>query len=632
MDFKSSNFGARGRTLQLINWTSGSFQDDLYYHHISKSTTDGDNSIIVNEGGICSFNSYFASFYEAYWLKYTDIHTAFLEIEGSGEMEIAIYRDHPHGCRPVLKRKFDLGDGGVAQIDLEFPRGASEAGGRLFVDVLAPESEESGAFHVIGCETGTDGNIELKLKAGPSSKKPSCAVKRMRWGSDQLPQRDVRLGIGFCTFNRESDLLNTLERVVSYPFHQVETPKVVIVNQGPDFSNAALQALLQVNTASCRLVSQGNFGGAGGFTRAILETLGDKDITHVLLMDDDISLHTESINNAAIFMSYCSQDAIIGGTFFDLLRPHLIFESGTQMRSDNELSLLQHNLVVSDTNALTPLSKVSDAHYCGWWFCAIPRSCFEKFGLPEPVFIHGDDLEFGIRCTSKGVPSIALPGLCVWHAPIYAKAPGWQIYYDVRNRLIFNSHYRDISSIYSSKYLRRRILMRLAMADYQEAWLIIRAIEDFLKGPQILLNCQEIHQTLMKDLKAYAPDKVWHSAGTPPISHRGHMSTIRRKLRFAKIFWQHKHDRLPYKDRRLVLVHDRMVSTVGDMREYLLTDATRAFTIRYRYNRDAIRGLWAIAKELIQRYEAEHMAVADQWNAAKPELNSEAYWRKLLKM
>ena len=53
------------------------------------------------------------------------------------------------------------------------------------------------------------------------------------------------------------------------------------------------------------------------------------------------------------------------------------------------------------------------------------------------MFIRGDDMEYGARLASRGVPTVSLPPVAVWHEPFYAKPPGWQLHYDLRNRLTF---------------------------------------------------------------------------------------------------------------------------------------------------------------------------------------------------
>ena len=48
----------------------------------------------------------------------------------------------------------------------------------------------------------------------------------------------------------------------------------------------------------------------------------------------------------------------------------------------------------------------------------------EKVGLPLPVFIRGDDVEYGLRLYMRGVDTIVMPGIAVWHEPFYLKIGG----------------------------------------------------------------------------------------------------------------------------------------------------------------------------------------------------------------
>lgn len=52
-----------------------------------------------------------------------------------------------------------------------------------------------------------------------------------------------------------------------------------------------------------------NVGGAGGFTRGMIESMEQpEDITHVLLMDDDVIILPESIRRMYYLLSMLSQN------------------------------------------------------------------------------------------------------------------------------------------------------------------------------------------------------------------------------------------------------------------------------------------------------------------------------------
>ena len=155
-------------------------------------------------------------------------------------------------------------------------------------------------------------------------------------------------------------------------------------------------------------------------------------------------------------------------------------------------------------------------HFNGWWYAAIPAQCFRDFGLPSPIFIRGDDLEFGTRLHRAGIETVSLPPVSVWHEPFYAKPPGWQLYYDFRNRLIFASLYEGFALDAPSRLLKL-LMVHLIRYDYQQAWFMITALEDFLKGPELLKEgLPAIHERMTQGARPYAPGKLMSAPGLQP--------------------------------------------------------------------------------------------------------------------
>ena len=72
------------------------------------------------------------------------------------------------------------------------------------------------------------------------------------------------------------------------------------------------------------LVPNRNCGGAGGFTRGMIEALKDPGFTHVILMDDDIVLNPEVLTKTMLFLSSVKkewQDAPLGGSLIERAIP-----------------------------------------------------------------------------------------------------------------------------------------------------------------------------------------------------------------------------------------------------------------------------------------------------------------------
>ena len=78
-----------------------------------------------------------------------------------------------------------------------------------------------------------------------------------------------------------------------------------------------------------------NAGGAGGFTRGMIEILKANEngagVTHVLVMDDDIVLDTDVLLRTYTLLSLRKPeyaDVFVGGAMLRLDRPNIQVENG----------------------------------------------------------------------------------------------------------------------------------------------------------------------------------------------------------------------------------------------------------------------------------------------------------------
>ena len=143
--------------------------------------------------------------------------------------------------------------------------------------------------------------------------------------------------------------------------------------------------------------------------------------------------------------------------------------------------------------------KEEPAEYTGWWYTCYPLSIIDKNNLPLPLFIHRDDVEYGLR-VGKG-RFIFMNGLCVWHEAFENKMQGALEYYDIRNLAIVNAiHYPDYGPKEFKKILLKWVSSNIARYRYRYVDLNLRAVEDFLKGMDWFLNqeAEPLHQEVGK--------------------------------------------------------------------------------------------------------------------------------------
>ena len=150
------------------------------------------------------------------------------------------------------------------------------------------------------------------------------------------------------------------------------------------------------------------------------------------------------------------------------------------VKSAMDMRLLK-NIVANENYSF----NVDDA-YAGWWYCCIPVEHIEDRGLPLPVFVRGDDVEFSLR-NKPGF--IALNGICIWHVGFAGKFNAAMELYQVhRNSFVIQAASgicQDVDFLARVKGMFWKDITRFA---YNNAELLIDSIEDYLKGPEYIMH------------------------------------------------------------------------------------------------------------------------------------------------
>ena len=217
--------------------------------------------------------------------------------------------------------------------------------------------------------------------------------------------------------------------------------------------------------------------------------------------DDDAMIEPASLEVTYSFLSVLKeeyQDYTLAGSIIQLNKPYLQYEEGAQW-NQGAIEALKHKVDLREVKVLLLNEDESEkVEYAGWWYCCIPLSVISKENLPLPLFIHRDDVEYGLR-TGKGF--IYLNGVGVWHEAFENKVSGPLEYYDIRNHCIVNAvHCPD----YGAKKMKRLLLKwassNIAKYRYKYADLNLRGVEDFLKGADWFMRQEpvELHAEICK--------------------------------------------------------------------------------------------------------------------------------------
>jgi galactofuranosylgalactofuranosylrhamnosyl-N-acetylglucosaminyl-diphospho-decaprenol beta-1,5/1,6-galactofuranosyltransferase len=444
-------------------------------------------SIALRRGSTLVTDTYFNSFFENYWRRFTRLGRLRLRLELSGAGSVLLLR------RSLLA-------GLILMESVEFDADRQE----VVLDIPEPKFNfrELGALH-----------FNVIARSG------EVRLRKAEWLATDVEANPVRLVAGYCTYNRETFLLNNVRALIDDDDVADVLAKIVVVDQGTSKvrDHPAYGGLRAIVKSKLRLVEQGNYGGAGGFTRSILEARSVPEATHMILMDDDAIIEPESVFRAAAFLSLACEEIAVGGQMLDMLRRVDVYESGGLVVPDALGVTSAIRCVPMDTPSnLTPFLEVAYNHYNAWWFFAFPLRLVDRVGLPLPMFIRGDDAEFGCRLNRAGIPTVTVPGLGVWHEPFYLKSGSWQPYYDVRNMLVLTAVHFPLSRLQVVKAFLLRLIKLVLALNYFEAAIVCQAVDDFCRGPEILeADPCAIHRKVLALKKDMAPALIPRATRLP---------------------------------------------------------------------------------------------------------------------
>ncbi len=309
------------------------------------------------------------------------------------------------------------------------------------------------------------------------------------WALKREPQQifAAKLSVVSCTFNRPREMHKTIKAVRSSSTFQSGNARLIIVDNANNLSVPS-----DLVDDRIKLISQSNFGGAGGFTRGLLESKKLGDATHILLMDDDVDVVPEVIDRVWKWLSILPHNVVLSGAMLDGVDKTILYEAGGRFHPHTFYVAPDINGIPLDSEeAIRKLAQTSSPDYGAWWFLAFSQAALEKVGLPLPVFIRGDDIEFGIRLKKHGFPTQVVHGLAVWHEPFYLKQSEWQMYYAIRNFTLINSLHFSTSTVTYLRLVTKTFLQFALRYDYGSAAAIERGLSHFLNGPAFLLSLDE---------------------------------------------------------------------------------------------------------------------------------------------
>ncbi len=427
--------------------------------------------ITFEKHGKIWFDTYFNGFSIQKWMKYTVLSEVSLKLTLSGKFRVTLYGKeaiHDEVNESVFSRTI-VETKEPKEFEFSYKNGNGKGMYTFWLEALEDGSRFFGGEYV--------GNIP----------------------KEQV--RDVKIGIGICTFKREAFIEKNLRILREAVLENEDSPlyghlEVFVADNGKTLEAEKLQG------NQIHIYPNRNLGGAGGFTRDLMEMRAGNDtwkITHALLMDDDIVIEPEALVKTYTILSILKDeyaDAFVGGSMLRLDKQYLQVESGASWNG-GQLNSLKRNLDLREAvNCL--FNEVEEyTEFNAWWYCCFPLGVVRDDNLPMPIFIRGDDLEYGLRNMKH---LILMNGICVWHEPFENKYSSFLEYYIIRNQLIDNAFH---CPWYGAKQLKReawtRCKQEIMFYRYKNVDLYLQGVKDFLKGPGWLMeqDGEELHKQIM---------------------------------------------------------------------------------------------------------------------------------------
>jgi len=225
-------------------------------------------------------------------------------------------------------------------------------------------------------------------------------------------------------------------------------------------------------------------------------------------MDDDTTIEPASLERTYTFLRFRQKqykDVFIGGSMLNILKPTIQEEAGASWNGGMLVSF-KKGIDLSSSYDLLYNETKDYYEYNAWFYCCIPLSVVSQKNLPLPIFIRGDDIEYGLRNIKN---LVLLNGICIWHEPFELKYSSFLNYYIFRNLLICNAlHYTGKSKLFFLKIVYKRIIKEILFYKYKEAELLLDGVEDYYKGIDWLKvqDPEKLHNEIRK--KGYSTQRL----------------------------------------------------------------------------------------------------------------------------
>lgn len=565
------------------------------------------NELTIGDAQTCDFVTYLNACSWQKWQRYTKAKKLTLHLEVSGEVRIELVGYHQEALSPArtLFAKQDFSSEDKQLVELEVPE----------------NDEQMVGFTITALSSGA------KLYGG--------------YFTVEIPEKelnDVTLCIATTTFKKEEFIRKNVaiikKDLLAAKDDLARDLYLHVIDNGRTLEKADVAGehmYLHPNT---------NTGGSGGFARGMIESLHQKPKpTHVLLMDDDVLVLPESIRRTYNLLRMLKpefSEYFINGAMLFYEDPEKQHEDigtvdwggvGHPLKAKLNHSRLENNLKNEQDY---PAER---GQYGAWWFCCIPTKAIEANGLPLPIFVRADDIEYSIRCKAK---FITMNGICVWHMGFETKYSAALVYQGFRNNLMGAAFSETVSNEGMFRLVYDGYRSEMMRFRYGAVEAIVSAFEDFLKGPEFL---REPNGEALMGEKAKLTEKLvplstieGFTVGPRAQLQDDRSPSIKTRL-YLKLTWNgQRYTRAHKTPRRAVVTFNGVLQPerIVGMDELLAVNPYSMDGVVYKKDRAQFKQLRKRYKLAVKKYKKIAPALIQAYKDARDEMTSEDFWRKYL--
>ncbi len=433
---------------------------ELFYRHGGIVMEGGKKGILcLNKYGTVEFCTYFNGVSYGKWRLYTTINQILLNLMAEGDFEItlcgySLVNGIP--ARKVLGKRHIVSDGKDI-VCVEYPENQEQILG--FEISAFSELEILGGYYEGVFEAENVKDVELALST------TTC------WKEEFIIKNIQRLKEGILDLDEE------ISR--HFNIHIVDNGRTLKREDFPDDNRIYYHP-------------NKNVGGAGGYARGMIECRHQiPNATHVLLMDDDVMILPESIYRTYVLLKNVKEkysNSFVGGAMLIMEEKNIQHEDSGMVDDIGSFIPLKprfNHLELSD-NLRNEKTYYGSNKYQAWWYCCIPMKIIEKNGLPLPLFIRGDDVEYSLRCKAD---IMTMNGIGIWHMGFYGKySASMNIYQECRNLLIAQAASGILPKVNLARRIKKLYRDNILRHNYGAAELSLKAFEDYMRGPAFIMQ------------------------------------------------------------------------------------------------------------------------------------------------